>query len=134
MFIYGGVALKIDANSLKPIYVQIADAIEDDLISDKLSEGGSCYSQLIIAKELKVNPATAAKGINLLVTRGILEKQRGQAMTVAINAKEKVIMRRKEEVFGKMVEELVSTAKQLELPEEYVLKAVKNYYITGEVK
>lgn len=130
----GGLTLKIDGNSLKPIYVQIADAIEDDIISDKLFEGSSCYSQLIIAKELKVNPATAAKGINLLVSRGILEKQRGQAMTVAINAKEKVIMRRKEEVFGKMVEELVTTAKQLDLPEAYVLKAVENYYKNGEGK
>ena len=124
----GGLPLKIDANSLKPIYVQIADAIEDDIIDDKLSEGGSCYSQLIIAKELKVNPATAAKGINLLVSRGVLEKQRGQAMTVAINAKEKVIMRRKEEVFGKMVEELVTTAKQLDLPEDYVLRTIQSYY------
>lgn len=130
----GGLTLKIDGNSLKPIYVQIADAIEDDIISDKLSEGSSCYSQLIIAKELKVNPATAAKGINLLVSRGILEKQRGQAMTVAINAKEKVIMRRKEEVFGKMVEELVTTAKKLDLPEDYVLKAVENYYKNWEGK
>lgn len=126
--------MKIDPNSLKPIYVQIADAIEDDIIEDKLLEGGNCYSQLIIAKELKVNPATAAKGINLLVSRGILEKQRGQAMTVAINAKEKVIMRRKEEVFGKMVEELVTTAKQLNLPEDYVLKAVEAYYKLEEGK
>ena len=120
--------MKIDSNSLKPIYVQIADAIEDDIIDDRLSEGGSCYSQLIIAKELKVNPATAAKGINLLVSRGILEKQRGQAMTVVINAKEKVLMRRKEEVFGKILEELVNTAKQLELSEDYVHKAISAYY------
>ncbi len=120
--------MKIDGTSLKPIYVQIADAIEDDIISDRLSEGGNCYSQLIIAKELKVNPATAAKGINLLVSRGILEKKRGQAMTVAIDAKGRIIMRRKEEVFGKMVEELVNTAKQLDLPKDYVLKAIETHY------
>lgn len=123
--------MKIDGNSLKPIYVQIADAIEDDIISDRLPEGGNCYSQLIIAKELKVNPATAAKGINLLVSREILEKQRGQAMTVAIDAKGKIIMRRKKKVFGKMVEELVNTAKQLDLPAEYVLKAIETYYKGG---
>lgn len=124
--------MKIDGNSLKPIYVQIADAIEDDIIGDKLQEGGSCYSQLIIAKELKVNPATAAKGINLLVSRGILEKKRGQAMTVAIDAKEIIIMRRKEEVFSKMVEDLVTTAKQLDLPKEYVVKAIESHYKGGK--
>lgn len=124
--------MKIDGNSLKPIYVQIADAIEDDIIGDKLQEGGNCYSQLIIAKELKVNPATAAKGINLLVSRGILEKNRGQAMTVAIDAKEIIIMRRKEEVFSKMVEDLVNTAKQLDLSEDYVLKTIETHYKGGK--
>ena len=75
--------MKIDENSMIPIYVQIADSIEDDILSGKLKENDTCYSQLVLAKELKVNPATAAKGINLLVSRGILIKHRGQAMTVA---------------------------------------------------
>lgn len=70
--------MDINENSMVPIYVQIADAIEDDILSGKLEEGGFCYSQLILAKELHVNPATAAKGINLLVNRGILTRKRGQ--------------------------------------------------------
>ena len=49
-----------------PIYVQIADAIEDDILTGRIEEGGTCYSQVTLAKELRVNPATAAKGINLL--------------------------------------------------------------------
>ena len=54
--------MKIDENSMIPIYVQIADSIEDDILSGKLKENDTCYSQLVLAKELKVNPATAAKG------------------------------------------------------------------------
>lgn len=120
--------MKIDTSSLTPIYVQIADAIEEDILIDKLLEGGNCYSQIIIAKELKVNPATAAKGINLLVARNILEKNRGQAMTVALDAKEKIMKRKKEEIFSKMIEELVVTAKQLNLSEEYVLGVITKFF------
>lgn len=124
--------MKIDGNSLTPIYVQIADAIEDDILSNALPEGGNCYSQIFIAKELTVNPATAAKGINLLVGRGILEKQRGLAMIVSKDAKEKIIKRKREEVFGKMVEDLIDTAKKLELPEKYVLDIIKKSYGEGK--
>ena len=66
--------MRIDENSMIPIYVQIADGIEDDILTGRIEEGGTCYSQVTLAKELRVNPATAAKGINLLVNRGILIK------------------------------------------------------------
>jgi len=120
--------LKIDENSLTPIYVQIADAIEEDILNNKLSEENTCYSQLIIAKELKVNPATAAKGINLLVSREILEKQRGQAMTVTLGAKAKIIERKKQTDFSDKIDEIVRFAKRLELSESYVLDKISECY------
>ncbi len=120
--------MRIDESSLAPIYVQIADAIEDDILCDKLSEGDICYSQLIIAKELKVNPATAAKGINLLVGRVILEKQRGQAMIVSIGAKYKIMERKRQTDFEDKVDEIVRIAKRLNLAESYVLNKISEYY------
>ncbi len=104
--------MKIDVNSLVPIYVQ----------------SGTCYSQLVIAKELTVNPATAAKGINLLVGREILEKQRGLAMIITPNAKKKIMNRRKNETFEKLVKDLVNTSKKLDLSQDYVLETIKKYY------
>ncbi len=120
--------MRIDENSLAPIYVQIADAIEEDILNDKLQEGGSCYSQLVIAKELKVNPATAAKGINLLVSRGILEKQRGMAMVIRRGARELIIQRKKQTDFEFKIEELVRTARQLNLTQDYVTQKIAQYY------
>ena len=120
--------MRIDENSLTPIYVQIADAIEEDILNNKLSEENTCYSQLIIAKELKVNPATAAKGINLLVSRTILEKQRGQAMTVTLGAKAKIMERKKQTDFRDKIDEIVRIAKRLELSEGYVLNKISEYY------
>jgi GntR family transcriptional regulator len=122
--------LKINENVLAPIYVQIANAIEDDILNDKLMESSTCYSQLIIAKELKVNPATAAKGINLLVSRGVLEKQRGLAMVISPGAKELIIQRKKQTDFEYKIEELVKTAKQLHLSEDYLQQKISNYYMT----
>jgi DNA-binding transcriptional regulator YhcF (GntR family) len=120
--------LRIDENSLTPLYVQIADAIEEAILNDELSEGSTCYSQLIIAKELKVNPATAAKGINLLVSRGILEKQRGLAMIVCTGAKEIIMERKKQTEFESKIEDIVRTARQLNLTEEYVVQKIVSYY------
>lgn len=113
---------------MTPIYVQIADAIENDIISEKLQEGDSCYSQIVIAKELKVNPATAAKGIRLLVDRGILDKQRGQAMIVASNAKKCIIERKKTDEFQKLVKELIMTAKKLGIEQKRIVESIQEVW------
>ena len=120
--------MKINFDSLKPVYMQIAEAIEDDIINGSLTEGSAAYSQLIIARELSVNPATAAKGINVLVAKGILEKQRGASMIVASGALERLLKERKEKKFGELVANLVSEAEKIRLSENEVIAEIENYY------
>lgn len=120
--------MDINENSMVPIYVQIADAIEDDILSGKLEEGELCYSQLVLAKELHVNPATAAKGINLLVNRGILIKKRGQAMTIAVNAKKLVEDRKRKEEMTKIVDDLVCWGKRLSMSKQEVIELIEEKY------
>ena len=124
--------MRIVFDSLKPVYVQIAEAIEDDIISGKLPEGGSAYSQLIIARELSVNPATAAKGINLLVSKGVLDKQRGASMTVAHGAAVKLISERREKGFRELLSSLVSEAVKIGLTEGEVIAEIKKMYQNPE--
>lgn len=119
--------MKINENSMTPLYVQIADAIEEDILNDKLIEGSTCYSQLVIAKELNVNPATAAKGINLLVQRGILDKQRGLAMSVKTGAREIIRKRKTQTDFEEKIQELAQIAKRLQLSDIYVLEKLSQY-------
>ena len=126
--------MKISFDSLIPVYVQIAEAIEDDIISGKLTEGGASYSQLIIARELSVNPATAAKGINVLVSKGILEKQRGSSMVVAAGALDRLIKERRDKGFGDLVKTLVSEASKISLSEDDVITEIKNHYRSLEDK
>jgi len=120
--------MKINFDSLKPVYVQIAEAIEDDIISGLLLEGGAAYSQLIIARELNVNPATAAKGINVLVAKGILEKQRGSSMVVASGALERLLNERRETGVNEIISNLVSEAMKIGISESEVIDKIKNHY------
>lgn len=126
--------MKISFDSLKPVYIQIAEAIEDDIISGKLAEGGAAYSQLIIAKELSVNPATAAKGINMLVSKGILDKQRGASMTVAYGALNRLLSERREKGFRELLSNLVMEAIKINLPESEVVEEVRKLYKSLEDK
>lgn len=123
-----GDEVKIDFNDVVPIYIQIADAIEDDILSGRLKEGENCYSQIQIAKEVNINPATAAKGIRLLVERGVLKKVRGQAMAVSENAAAMIKERKLEQMLSEMVENLVRESKKLGISEEELIKKIRQMY------
>ena len=120
--------MKIDFNQMVPIYIQIADAIEDDILTGQLAEGDKCYSQIVIAKELNINPATAAKGIRLLVERGILEKVRGQAMVIKEGAVELIKQRKVEETLSEMLDVLVTEASKLGMTEEQLIERLRKRY------
>ena len=74
-------------NQEKSIYLQIKEMIERDILRDILLEEERVPSTNELAKLYAINPATAAKGINLLVEEGILYKKRGIGMFVAEGAK-----------------------------------------------
>lgn len=120
--------MKIDFNDVVPIYIQIANGIEDDILSGRLQEGDHCYSQVVIAKELNINPATAAKGIRLLVERGVLEKVRGQALTVREDAVKMIKQRKTQETLTDIIETLVQEAKKLDISQEELIQRIGERY------
>jgi len=117
---------------MKPVYVQVAEAIEDDILLGKLKDGDPAYSQLILSRELNINPATVAKGINLLVQKGILVKQRGLSMTVAPGAKEHLMSEKIETGFAETVTALVEQSIKIGLPKEQVLKRIHDAFADYE--
>ncbi len=126
--------MTIDFNSLKPIYLQIAEGIEDDILQGNLKEGDQAYSQLIISRELGVNPATAAKGINVLVLKGILEKQRGLSMVVATGARDRLLAEKKDNNINILTQELVREARKVGMSKETVIKLLEEIFENGEGK
>ncbi len=122
----------LNFNSLKPIYLQIAEGIEDDIVQGILREGESSYSQLTISKELNVNPATAAKGINVLVQKGILEKQRGLSMVVAAGARERLWTEKRQNHIYILSAELVRESRKIGMSRESVMNLLNKIYDIGE--
>lgn len=97
----------------RPIFVQIAERIEDDIIAGSLPEESQVPSTNQFAAFYQINPATAAKGVNLLVDEGILYKKRGIGMFVATGARSKLVEKRKEQFFEQYVVAIVREAKKL---------------------
>ena len=120
--------MRVDFDSIKPIYLQIAEAIEDDILVGRLNEGDPAYSQLILSKELGVNPATAAKGIKVLVDSGLLIKERGKSMAVAKDAKRRIVASRQKNDLRSLVSNLVNEAQKIELSKKDVHALVDEYY------
>lgn len=100
-------------NQEKSIYIQIAEMIENDILRDIILEEERVPSTNELAKLYVINPATAAKGINLLVDKGILYKKRGVGMFVKSGAKEMIKEGRKAEFYERFVKSLLQEAKSL---------------------
>ena len=105
----------------KPIYVQISEWLENEILCERIRENEKVYSQYQLAEMFNINPATAAKGINILADQGILYKKRGLGMFLSTNAKEKIQYRRKNHTLKKLVEEVVVEARRLGVYEDELI-------------
>lgn len=112
----------LNLDSIKPIYVQIAEWLETEIISEKIEENERIYSQYQLADMFNINPATAAKGLNILADEGIVYKKRGLGMYVAPHAKEWILGKRKNQLLKPLIKELVMEAKRLNVEEADLTK------------
>lgn len=117
--------LKLDFNNDKSIYLQIAESIEDDIVKGLIEEETQIPSTNQMAVIYMINPATAGKGINILVDRGIIYKKRGIGMFVASGAKKQIKEKRKGSFFEKYVVSLVNEAKNLGIGTEELIDMIK---------
>ena len=108
----------------KSIYLQIKEMIENDIIRDILLEEERVPSTNELAKLYAINPATAAKGINLLVDEGILYKKRGIGMFVASGAKQVIVRKRKERFFDDYIRRLLTEAASLGITKEELIDMI----------
>ena len=75
----------------RPIFLQLAEMLEEGIISGAYPEEGQIPSITEFSAALKINPATALKGINLLVDEGLVYKKRGVGMFVATGARDALL-------------------------------------------
>ena len=97
----------------RPIFLQIAEMVENDIVDGVLAEEAQVPSTNEFAAFHRINPATAAKGVNRLVDDGILYKKRGIGMFVATGARAVVVGRRREEFYEQFLQPLAREARKL---------------------
>ena len=110
----------------KSIYLQIAEMIETDILRDILLEEERVPSTNELAKLYAINPATAVKGVNILVDEGVLYKKRGIGMFVSAGAKEAILSRRKNEFYDNYVKKLLEEAASIGLGKEEVIQLIQS--------
>ena len=111
-------------NQEKSIYLQIKEMIEQDILRDILLEEERVPSTNELARLYAINPATAAKGINLLVEEGILYKKRGIGMFVAEGAKAAIMKKRNEGFFDDYIRGLLLEAASLGISKKELIEMI----------
>ena len=100
-------------NDHTSLYLQIAKMLEDGILRGIYPEETQVPSTNELARTLCINPATGAKGLNLLVEEGILYKRRGIGMFVAQGAAARIRAKRREEFMEQYVKPMAAEARQL---------------------
>lgn len=99
----------------RPLFLQIAEAIEDSILDGTLVEDAQAPSTNELAAFYRINPATAAKGVALLTEKGILAKRRGIGMFVSPGAREQLRAERRGAFAERFIDPLLVEARALGL-------------------
>ncbi|WP_020618045.1 GntR family transcriptional regulator [Paenibacillus daejeonensis] len=97
----------------KPIFLQIKERIENQIVSEQLQAHEQIPSTTQLVSFYKINHLTVAKGINLLADEGIIYKKRGVGMFVAEDARERLLVQRKEKFVETYVRPMLDEARNL---------------------
>ena len=119
-------------NDQSLIYLQIAQMLEDDILRKVYREEEQVPSTTELSRVYHINPATATKGVNLLVSEGILYKKRGIGMFVAKGAEEAVKAKRRAAFYRDFVKPLVREGRSLEVTGEELLTMVRRAMEEGD--
>jgi GntR family transcriptional regulator len=96
-----------------PLFAQVAERLAAEIADGGLAEGERVPSSNELAAFYRINPATAAKGINVLADEGLLEKRRGIGMFVAAGARLLLLEQRRSRFAERYVQPMVAEAGRL---------------------
>jgi GntR family transcriptional regulator len=108
-----------------PLFAQVAERLTGEIADGGLAEGERVPSSNELAAFYRINPATAAKGINMLADDGLLEKRRGIGMFVATGARQRLLARRRAEFTDRYVQPLLTEATRLGIDTDELIGLIK---------
>lgn len=120
--------MHIDPTSEKPIFLQIAEQLEDAIFTGTFPEETKIPSTNEISLLLNINPHTVLKGMNLLVDESLIYKKRGLGMFVQTGAVEKIRLKRRGQFYQQYIAALVEEAKKLQMSEDEVIELIERGY------
>ncbi len=119
----------LNGDSLTPIYVQVAEWLETEILNGNLRSNERVYSQYQLADMFNINPATAAKGLNILADQGLVYKKRGLGMFVSPRAGERIRRKRINRNLKRLAQELAMEAERLGVSREELLDLIAEAWI-----
>ena len=117
--------LKFYEESDLPIYVQLAEWLENEILREQFKADEKMYSQYQLADLFTINPATAGKSLTILLDNNILYKKRGLGMFVTSEARNVILSKRKNEKLTTLVNGIVDEAERLEVPFDELIDMLK---------
>ena len=112
----------------KPIFIQIAEQLEDSIFTGTFPEETKIPSTNEISVLLNINPHTVLKGMNLLVDEEIIYKRSGLGMYVREGAVERIRRKRQGQFFSQYVASMVREAVKLEMSKEELMRLIEKGY------
>lgn len=109
----------------KPLFVQIAEQIEDQILDGTYPEESQVPSTNELAAFLRINPATAGKGLNRLVDAGVLYKKRGIGMFVATGARQQLARDRRGAFTDEYIKPMLTEADNLGITADDLLDMIR---------
>ena len=117
--------MKFYEESDLPIYVQLAEWLENEILREQFKADEKMYSQYQLADLFTINPATAGKSLTILLDNDILYKKRGLGMFVTSDARNVILSKRKKEKLTTFVNGIVDEAERLEVPFDELIDMLK---------
>ena len=120
--------MNINPNTDKPIFIQIAEQLEDAIFTGVFPEETKIPSTNEISALLNINPHTVLKGMNMLVEEEIIYKKRGLGMYVKTGAVEKIQKKRQGQFYNHYVAALIEEARKLQMSKEDIITLIERGY------
>jgi GntR family transcriptional regulator len=122
----------LNPNSGIPIYRQLLEQVRRMVASGQLSRGAALPSVREVALQHAVNPMTISKAYSLLEAEGLLERNRGKPMTIAGQVRPHAQVTRRMEQLEPLLDQIVIAARQLEVSESELIKALRKKWEKGD--
>lgn len=117
--------MNVNSNIDKPIFIQIAEQLEDSIFTGVFPEETKIPSTNEISALLNINPHTVLKGMNMLVAEEIIYKKRGLGMFVKEGAVEKIRQKRQGHFYNQYIAALIEEASKLQMTKEEVISLIE---------